>query len=334
MEYGRLGFGTGASGTFGAAGEVLLRAVRLWKNYGGRPALRGLELEVRRGEVCGLLGTNGAGKTTFLRLVAGLLHPSSGEIEVLGFPQGLFPYKARKLIGYMPDSPGMPERITVLEYLELYALLSDTPADGRRERVEAALTEVGLADRWDVEIAALSRGMLQRLALGRLLLRPAELLLLDEPLAGLDPRGRVEMLRLLQMLARGGATVLISSHVLSDMERFCDRVAILEEGRLRFAGTVAQALAAVTGPPRYRAVVGGEAERAAACLGETPGCYDVAVEADERGRGIGFTLLGRAPDPAVAAERLVAGGFRLLGLSRVEPTLADAFLHFTEGRVA
>ncbi|MBI5367542.1 MAG: ABC transporter ATP-binding protein [Planctomycetes bacterium] len=330
--------------------DLVLRTFALGKTYGGgggggRPALTDVELEVRRGDLFGLLGANGAGKTTLLRIAATLLEPTHGSIYVAGSSARIWPDAVRRSIGYMPDSAGVQERVAVHAYLEFFALLLRIPRAERAARVAAALEEVGLAEKRRAEIPTLSRGMQQRLALARLLLREPPVLLLDEPLSGLDPRGRIEILELLRGLHRAGRTVVISSHVLHDLEPFCNRLAILEAGRMKFCGGLAAARTAAAPNGRWVVAVRGRAAEAAAVLRSIPDVADVAASAPDAWGGngapaadgpgrIAFRLPAPAADPGAALARLVADGFALIEVGREQASLEDVFFHFTEGRVA
>jgi len=209
---------------------------------GGGPvaALEGLDLAVPRGSVAGLLGPNGSGKSTTIRLLLGLHRPTSGTARVLGLPAG-HP-DARRRTGYMPEEADLYPFLTARESVETAAALHGM---GRREREEAAgrmLERVGLAAEARRRVEGFSRGMRRRVALAQALVHGPELLVLDEPTAGLDPVGREGLLALLEECRGKGVTVLLSSHVLSDVERLCDRVAILGAGRLAAEGTLQEVL--------------------------------------------------------------------------------------------
>ncbi len=312
----------------------LVRSFDLVKTFGDKRALDGVEIEVRRGDRFGLLGSNGAGKTTFLRLAASLISPSDGSLYVAGYSVRIWPAMVRRRIGYLPDGRLLEERMKVHSYLEFFALLSRVPVDQRRAEVARVLDLVGLADRWGEPVRALSRGMQQRLALARMLLRKPELLLLDEPVSGLDPRARVEVVDLLRRLNQEGLTVVISSHVLHDLEEFCSRVAILEQGKLRFCGEVSEARRAVE--PRLRWLVGiaGRAEEAVACAAAVPGVARARLETDRKDARIALHFSGANGDPAAVVAALVDRGIPVLSVAREMASLHDVFVHFTEGAIA
>jgi len=274
----------------------------LTKRFRGRggagpvAALEGLDLVVPRGGVAGLLGPNGSGKSTTIRLLLGLHRPTAGEARVLGFPAG-HP-EARRRTGYMPEESDLYPFLTARESVETAAALHGM---GRRERREAAarmLERVGLADEARRRVEGFSRGMKRRVALAQALVHGPELLVLDEPTAGLDPVGREGLLSLLAECRGRGVTVLLSSHALSDVERLCDRVAILGAGRLAVEGTLAEVL---------------EKRGATALEIEGPGA---AVEAARRAAE---EAGGRVVSARPAREPLERVFLRLLGRDRGAP---------------
>ena len=218
----------------------------LAKRYRGRAgadpvqALHGLDLVVPRGAVVGLLGPNGSGKSTTLRLLLGLHSPTAGEARVLGFPAGH--REARRRTGYMPEEADLHPFLSARECVETAGALHGMARGARRAAAAALLERVGLAAEADRRVEGFSRGMKRRVGLAAALVHGPELLVLDEPTAGLDPVGRDGLLSLLEECRGRGATVLLSSHVLSDVERLCDRVAILGSGRLAAEGSMAEVL--------------------------------------------------------------------------------------------
>jgi ABC-2 type transport system ATP-binding protein len=197
-------------------------------------AVAGLDLEVRRGEIFGLLGPNGAGKTTTLKMLIGLLRAERGEVVLLGGAPSDAGVRAR--IGYLPENPYFYDHLTAEEFLDFYARLQGIPRAIRRERVRETLARVGLAERAGTALRKFSKGMVQRLGLAQAMQHEPELLILDEPMSGLDPIGRRQVRDLILGLRAAGSTVLFSSHILQDAEMICDRVGILQAGRLRSVG--------------------------------------------------------------------------------------------------
>jgi ABC-2 type transport system ATP-binding protein len=212
------------------------------KTYGATTALAGLNLTVGRGELVGLLGPNGAGKTTTIKLLLGLARPTSGSGRVLGAPLG--DRGARARIGYLPELFRYQPWLHAREVLTLHAELARIPSPGRRRAVEEALDRVGLRERADDPVSAFSKGMQQRLGLGVALLGDPELILLDEPTSALDPVGRTDVRAIVRAARDRGATVVLNSHLLTEVERVCDRVVILHHGRTIASGSLDEVVAA------------------------------------------------------------------------------------------
>jgi ABC-2 type transport system ATP-binding protein len=223
-----------------AQASAAVRLTGLSKSFRGHlgigrtHAVSGLDLVVRRGETFGLLGPNGAGKTTTLKMLTGLLRPDGGEVRLLGGVPGDVRVRAR--IGYLPENPYFYDHLTAEEFLDFYGRLQGIPRADRAERVRATLERVGLAERAGVALRKFSKGMVQRLGIAQAIQHEPELLILDEPMSGLDPVGRREVRDLILTLRAAGRTVLFSSHILQDVEMICDRVGILDGGRLRSVG--------------------------------------------------------------------------------------------------
>jgi ABC-2 type transport system ATP-binding protein len=218
--------------------------VGFWRN---RPklALHPLHLTVEDGEVFGFLGPNGAGKTTTLKLLMGLVFPSSGSARILGYEWTDPRVKAQ--IGFLPEQPYFYDHLTAHELLEYYGQLSGVPAKDRKRRVEEVLERVGLRDIRGVQLRKFSKGMLQRVGIGQAILHDPKLVFFDEPMSGLDPMGRREVRDLMEQLKNEGKTVFFSTHILSDAEALCDRVAIIHRGELRGVGRVADLTSTVQG---------------------------------------------------------------------------------------
>src|SRR6266699_1522488 len=200
-------------------------------------ALRPLHLKVEEGEIFGFLGPNGAGKTTTLKLLMGLVFPTAGTARILGMEIDDPVVKAQ--IGFLPEQPYFYDYLTARELLEYYAQLSGVPAKERSGRVEKMLGRVGLSDAARIQLRKFSKGMLQRVGLAQAILHDPKLVFLDEPMSGLDPMGRREVRELIQQLQHEGKTVFFSTHILSDAEALCDRVAVIHQGELRGVGAVA-----------------------------------------------------------------------------------------------
>ena len=322
----------------------MIRIEDLTVRYEGaeKPAVEGLSLEVPQGELFGLLGPNGAGKTTTLRVLAGLLAPTSGRIEVAGLDVSADPAAARRVVGFLPDDFGLYDDLTCREYLDFFAAARGVERRRREATVDEVLALVDLDEKADVLAGSLSRGMAQRLGLARVLVNEPQVLLLDEPASGLDPRARIEVREILRELARMGRTVILSSHVLADVAQVCSSVGIVETGRLVFAGSVREALHRAG---RDRIVVHcGVAEgpeRARAALEAAPELGELRIEA-ENGRLLVEVQVEAEGDGLDAARRAASRLARALSAAGLEvdhlcPERADlegAFLELTEGRLA
>jgi len=214
--------------------QGLRKAFRGHLGLGRSVAVDGLDLRVGRGEIFGLLGPNGAGKTTTLKMMLGLLRPDAGSVRLFGLPPESVAARAR--IGFLPENPYFYDYLTPVEFLDLYARLHGIPAAERKPRIEQAIARVGLAGRERTALRKLSKGLIQRLGLAQAIQHDPDLVILDEPMSGLDPVGRREVRDLILGMRDAGKTVFFSSHILQDAEMLCDRVAIVFRGRLRAVG--------------------------------------------------------------------------------------------------
>ena len=219
---------------------ALVEVDRLWVNYGKVVAVRGISLSIPRGEVYGFIGPNGAGKTSTIKVLATLLKPARGFVKLDGVSVPDHPYEVRRRIGYMPDFFGVYEDLTVNEYLHFFAAAYHLVGQQRKRVVSDVLALTDLGGKRDEQVESLSRGMKQRLALARVLLHDPDLLLLDEPASGLDPRARIEIRELLKELRRMGKTILISSHILHELAHLCTHIGIIEAGRMVAQGSLEQ----------------------------------------------------------------------------------------------
>ncbi|WP_153555895.1 ABC transporter ATP-binding protein [Roseimaritima sediminicola] len=210
----------------------MIKTVDLTKKYGESYAIKAIELDLAEGDLFGFIGPNGAGKTTTMRIIATLLEPSWGEAYVCGHSVHTKPKEIRRLVGYMPDFFGVYDDMTVVEYLQFFASAYRINGEDRRRRVDEMLEVVDLDFKRDAFANTLSRGQTQRLGLARTLLHDPQVLLLDEPLSGLDPRARIEMRNLLRRLGQMGKTIIVSSHILPELADICNKVGIIDRGVL------------------------------------------------------------------------------------------------------
>lgn len=302
-----------------------LKVNNLFRYFGALKAVNGVTFEIPHGSVCGFVGANGAGKTTTMRILATLDYPTLGSAEVCGINVVHRPAEVRKMIGWMPDHFGNYEHMTVLEYLDFYARALGYKGQERRQRIQEVMdfTDlVPLADRFSNK---LSKGMTQRLGLGRALLGDPQILIMDEPAAGLDPKARVELKHLIRVLAQEGKTIFISSHILSELGEMCDSLLFINNGRIVHHGD-AETL------KRGSDSVGGV-------------LYDVQVDGDPQwvsdwcvlqpnvefleSRKCGGRIRIDTQDPTKAADvlaRMVKDGLLITEYHREERNLEDAFI--------
>src|SRR5258705_26759 len=272
-----------------------VQTVGLTRNYGAMPALDSLALTIDRGDLFGFIGSNGAGKTTTLRILATFLTPSAGEARVLGHDVVRDADAVRHIIGYMPDFFGVYKDMEVTEYLDFFGACYKIASAQREKTVNDVLELVGLSEKKGALIGALSRGMQQRLGLARGLIHDPPLLLLDEPASGLDPRAGIEMVAILQELQRLGKTVIISSDILSELQTLCNRVAIIERGKLIYSGPVQGVRQQMSTGLIYWVKVSSDSAHAMQLLKTCPEVTEAAEPLDGRIRA---TLVDHDTDPS------------------------------------
>ena len=304
-----------------------VQTLDLTRLYGDMVAVNQLNLTVNRADLFGFIGSNGAGKTTTLRILATFLAPSSGTARVLGHDVVKDADAVRHVIGYMPDFFGVYKDMEVTEYLDFFGACYRIPAKQREKTVNDVLELVGLTEKRGAIIGALSRGMQQRLGLARVLIHDPAVLLLDEPASGLDPRARIEMMAILQELQRLGKTIIISSHILSELQTLCNRVAIIEKGRLIYSGPVQGVRDQMAKGRVIWVKVSSDPTQATELLQARPEVAEVAVVDGS----LKVTLADHDTDHSLVAEVLVRGGARLVELREDELGLAEVFLRDTRG---
>lgn len=311
-------------------GDTAIELRGVVKRYGSTVAVNDLSFRVERGDFFGFIGANGAGKSSTLRILATFLTPDAGHARVFGHDVAAEAQTVRHLIGYMPDHLGLHREMKAAEYLQFFASAYSIPEDRRPILVSEALDRVRLADRRQAVIGTLSRGMQQRLALARALIHDPPLLLLDEPASGLDPRARAEMMSLLDELRRAGKTIFLSSHILGDLQDHCNRLAILDRGRLMFCGTLEELRRDIQRARQFYIEVADRAEEARAVLGDRK----EIVSIEPAGRGLQVRLQAGVTDPAFIANCLVQRGFKLVALRERTAALEEMFLRLTGEREA
>ncbi|MEO2090591.1 MAG: ABC transporter ATP-binding protein [Gemmataceae bacterium] len=302
----------------------------LTKKYGDLYALDRLTLKLEQGDVFGFIGPNGAGKTTTMRILATLLNPSWGEASVCGHSIYTGSKEIRRSIGYMPDFFGVYDDMKVIEYLEFFAAAYRIKGPERRKKCDQVLELVDLGYKRDALVTSLSRGMTQRLGLARVLLHEPQVLLLDEPASGLDPRARIEMRELIKELRGMNKTIMVSSHILPELADICNKIGIIERGKLLFNGTTEEAIKQVRQKHTFVvAVANDQNDIAAKTIGAFPEVEMVELAKD--GQSVKVTLRGGEEDGAFIPERLIAQKFKLRAFKEEEIDLEDVFMGITKG---
>ena len=302
----------------------------LTKKYGDLFAIKSLELNLQKGDVFGFIGPNGAGKTTTMRILSTLLNPTWGEAYVCGYSIYTKPREIRRLIGYMPDFFGVYDDMKVIEYLEFFAAAYRIKGPERRQKCDQVLELVDLGYKRDALVTSLSRGMTQRLGLARVLLHEPQVLLLDEPASGLDPRARIEMRGLLKELRSMGKTILVSSHILPELADICNKIGIIERGKLLFDGDVEAAIRQVRQHMVYLVSVANGLNPTA--RGHRERHPDVQeIEYKEQDDVLKVTLKDGVKDGSFIADLLVKSNLRLKMLKEEEIDLEDVFMGITKG---
>jgi ABC-2 type transport system ATP-binding protein len=302
----------------------------LTRKYGKLTAVEDLNLQINTGALYGLIGPNGAGKTTSLRMLAGLLEPTSGEIIINGRVANHDWQELRRQIGYMPDFFGVYEDMLVWEYLDFFARCYGLPKNKQQQVIGDLLELVDLSEKRDAYVQTLSRGMRQRLCLAHTLVHDPQVLLLDEPASGLDPRARVEMRELLRELGSMGKTILVSSHILTELGELCDSIGIIERGRLVASGPLDEISRHIHQERSLRIKVLSDLNQAKSALSNLPGVGEIY---DENGF-IEVDFHGDEQAAATLLESLLHQGVRVSSFAEITSDLEEVFLKLTKGEVA
>jgi ABC-2 type transport system ATP-binding protein len=279
-----------------------------------RTSLEGLNMQVEMGEVFGFIGPNGAGKSTTIKLLMGLIFPTEGDARILGKP--ISDVEMHRDIGYLPEQPYFYDYLTAAEVLDYFARFHDLSAADRKERVQKMLKKVGLETAGKIQLRKYSKGMLQRVGLAQAILHDPKVVILDEPMSGLDPVGRREVRDIILELKRDGQTVMFSTHVLSDAEMLCDRVGVIVGGKLRGTGAPGQLVEMKT--------------QGMEVLFELPGTSNSPLVAKATRTGERYRLEVTEEELYAAIDQLRAAGARILAVSQVKATLEEFFMNLVE----
>jgi ABC-2 type transport system ATP-binding protein len=302
----------------------------LTKRYGNLIAVNNMTLKLGQGDVFGFIGPNGSGKTTTMRMIATLLNPDHGEAYVCGESIYTEQETIRRLVGFMPDFFGVYDDMTVIEYLEFFAASYRIDSSARRGICEEKLELVDMAFKRDAMVNELSRGQTQRIGLARTLLHDPQVLLLDEPASGLDPRARIEIRNLLKQLGELNKTVIVSSHILPELADVCTRVGMIEKGNLIVDGDVAEVMRKARSRIVLNVRVKDRSEEAARSVEQCDSVDTVDVTEDQM---LAITLKPDIEDYSDIPSTLVGQGFALMLFREEEVNLETAFLELTKGLV-
>jgi ABC-2 type transport system ATP-binding protein len=315
--------------------SIIIEIEGLTKQYGTLTALNNFSLNIEKGAVVGFIGPNGAGKTTTMRILTTLLRPTSGQAWVAGHSVSKEPKEVRRAIGYMPDFFGVYEDMKVWEYLDFFAACYDIPVGTRASMIDDLLSLVDLNHKKDAFVDTLSRGMKQRLCLARTLAHDPQVLVLDEPASGLDPRARIEMRELLRELKNMGKTIFFSSHILSEVADICTSIAILEAGNLIAYGDMSEMKRQLRPHRLIQVRVLGDIVPLQEAIMRAEMVMDVITpaEADLPPDTIRFDFTGNDEELSQLLSDLVQQDILLLGFSEETGDLEDVFLQVTRGIV-
>ncbi len=302
--------------------DNVIEVHNLTKRYGQTAVVKGISFSVGRGEIFGLLGPNGSGKTTTILMLMGLTEISDGQVRLLGRDPAREPLAIKRRTGYLPDAVGFYDNFTAVDNLRYTARLNGFSRAEREARIKNALADVGLADVAEKQVATFSHGMRQRLGVAEILMKGAEVALLDEPTSGLDPQSQIEFLEIIRDFKNKNVSVLLSSHLLAQVQSVCDRVALFDKGSIVLAGTVPELAQQVLGGGFHVEVeaVGLELVEP---LRRVPGVSAVEVISTNH-----FRLLADRDVRPDAASAVVAAGGRLLRLGVAMPSLEAIYMAY------
>lgn len=307
----------------------MIEIIDLTKKYGSFTALDSLHLKVSKGTVFGFVGQNGAGKSTTFSILATLLAPTSGTAYINGCNISTEPKKVRSQIGYMPDFFGVYDQLRVEEYLDFYGASYHLSAKQREKLIPQLLELVNLSHKRDAYVDLLSRGMKQRLCLARALIHDPELLILDEPASGLDPRARVEMREILKELKNKGKTILISSHILPELAEMCDEIGVIDNGKLVAHGSVAEIQAQIQSEKIIVAKVYDSMDKAIRFFEEDPNISEIRTLGDEQ--SLQFIYKGDDLSQVQLLKAALHHNIPIVSFKESETDLEDVFMEITKG---
>ncbi|QDU76150.1 putative ABC transporter ATP-binding protein YbhF [Bremerella volcania] len=302
---------------------------RLHRFFGRTKAVNDVSFEVYAGQVFGYIGPNGAGKTTSMRILATLDLPTAGDALIDGYSVINDPDRVRRRLGFMPDAFGVYANVNCREYLDFFARSYGLHGRERRLAMDKTMEFTGLDVLAEKPISGLSKGMKQRLCLGRSMIHDPAVMILDEPAAGLDPRARIELREMIARLAKHGKTILVSSHILTELAEMCDVVGIIEQGQLLATGSVADIQRGQLSHSRVRVRVLENTEGLAKWLSEKEGFSEIVTD----GELLHFSHVGERAEEAILLKEMIETGFRIAEFGARHSTLEDVFLNVTKGRV-
>ncbi|WNS77140.1 ABC transporter ATP-binding protein [Bacillus sp. DTU_2020_1000418_1_SI_GHA_SEK_038] len=307
----------------------MIEIIDLTKRYGNFTALNSLNLQIEKGSVFGFVGQNGAGKSTTFSILATLLAPTSGTAYINGFNVQKEPKMVRRQLGYMPDFFGVYDQLKTIEYLHFYGASYGIPLQEREKLIPQLLDLVNLSHKQDSYVDVLSRGMKQRLCLARSLIHDPEVLILDEPASGLDPRARVEMREILKELKSMGKTILISSHILPELAEMCDTIGIIDQGQLVAEGSVSDIQAKLKGEKLIIVKTFKDFDKAAAFFEDDPNVSKLHKGEEEN--SLQFIYKGSDLEQMELLKKAIINNIAITSFSEIETDLEDVFMEITRG---
>jgi ABC-2 type transport system ATP-binding protein len=308
----------------------MIETINLTKKYGAFTALDSLNLKIEKGTVFGFVGHNGAGKSTTFSILATLLAPTSGTAFINGYDVTKEPKKVRQHIGYMPDFFGVYDQFKTVEYLHFYGASYGIPQSEREVLIPQLLELVNLSNKKDSYVDLLSRGMKQRLCLARSLIHDPEVLILDEPASGLDPRARIEMREILKELKKMGKTIIISSHILPELAEMCDEIGVITNGKLVASGSVSSIQSQLQANKVIIVKLASDIEKALLFFEDEPMVSTITTH-EKYENTLTFAFTGSDGDQVALLKKALDHGLFILSFSQEESNLEDVFLEITKG---